>query len=123
MRRSRVRGILDDANMIRCRAFRAATQLFRRTRSFRRITVVPLLEDLHCADGLGNVDASPVRSSQRHLRASSTRLKGVSVARRKWLNPASMKTCRSRFSPACAPSPSPTSCDSELGVQTHVEAA
>ena len=55
--------------------------------------------------------------------ASSTKLKGVSVARRKLLKPASAKTWRSRRSPACAPSPRPTSCDSEFGVQMQVEAA
>lgn len=58
-----------------------------------------------------------------YLRASSTRLNGVSVARRKREKPASAKTCLSRRSPACAPSPSFTSCDSELGVQMQVDAA
>src|SRR5439155_3476223 len=56
-------------------------------------------------------------------RASSTRLKGVSVARRKRVKPPAMTTSRSRASPACAPSASPTSCASEAGVQTMVEAA
>ena len=59
MRRSRVRGILDDAKKIRYRAFHAATQLFRRTRSFRRITVVQSTRNLHWADGGGNVDVRP----------------------------------------------------------------
>ncbi len=56
-------------------------------------------------------------------RASSTRLKGVSVARRKRVKPPAVTTSRSRASPACAPSPNPTSCASEAGVQTMVEAA
>ncbi len=56
-------------------------------------------------------------------RASSTRLNGVSVARRKWLYPASDMTWPRRASPAWAPSPSPTSCASELGVHRKVEPA
>ena len=56
-----------------------------------------------------------------HGRASRTRLKGVSVARRKRENPASVTTSRSRASPACAPSAGPTSCDSEAGMQSSVE--
>ena len=40
-------------------------------------------------------------------------LKGVSVARRKRLNPAAVTTSRIRASPACAPRHSPTSCDRE----------
>src|SRR5215468_7695717 len=55
-------------------------------------------------------------------RASSTKLKGVSVARRKRVKPPAVTTCRSRASPACAPSPSPTSWLSDAGVQTIVEA-
>ncbi len=55
--------------------------------------------------------------------ASSTRLNGVSVARRKRPNPASDMTSPSRASPAWAPSPSPTSCASELGVHRKVEPA
>jgi pimeloyl-ACP methyl ester carboxylesterase len=58
-----------------------------------------------------------------YLRASRTRLNGVSVARRKRLKPASSNTARRRASPACAPSPRPTSCESELGVQMKVDAA
>ena len=42
---------------------------------------------------------------------------GVSVARRKCVKPASSNTARSRASPAWAPRPRPTSCDSEFGVQ------
>jgi hypothetical protein len=56
-------------------------------------------------------------------RASRMRLNGVSVARRKRLNPASLATCHRRSSPACAPSASPTSWSSEDGVHTTVEAA
>ena len=58
-----------------------------------------------------------------YLRASRIRLNGVSVARRKRLNPASANTSRRRASPACAPRPSPTSWDSEFGVQTMLDAA
>ena len=56
-------------------------------------------------------------------RASSTRLNGVSVARRNRVNPASAATSPSRCSPACAPRPRPTSWSSEAGVQISVEAA
>jgi hypothetical protein len=49
-------------------------------------------------------------------------LKGVSVARRNRVNPASVATCLSRRSPACAPSPSATSWDKDAGVQMKVEA-
>src|SRR5439155_1717897 len=55
-------------------------------------------------------------------RASSTRLKGVSVARRKRVKPPAVTTSRSLASPACAPSARPTSCASEAGVQIMVEA-
>jgi hypothetical protein len=53
---------------------------------------------------------------------------GVWAARRKWVNPASSNTFRSRASQAWAPRASPTSCDSELGVQidddaTYIRAA
>ena len=65
----------------------------------------------------------PEKSEPSHLRASSTRLNGVSVARRKLLKPACKKTLRSLSSPACAPKPSPTSWDNEFGVQINVEAA
>src|SRR5262249_43835846 len=56
-------------------------------------------------------------------RASSTRLKGVSVARRKRVKPADGTISRRRASPACAPSARPTSCASDAGVQTSVDAA
>ena len=55
-------------------------------------------------------------------RASSTMLKGVSVARRKRRKPPAVTTSRSRASPACAPSASPTSCASDAGVQMSVDA-
>ena len=54
--------------------------------------------------------------------ASNTRLKGVSAARRKRLNPAAVTMFRIRSSPACAPSAAPTSCASDAGVQIMVEA-
>ena len=53
--------------------------------------------------------------------ASYTMLKGVSAARRKRVKPPALTTSRIRASPACAPSASPTSCDSEAGVQRSVE--
>ena len=55
------------------------------------------------------------------LLASRTRLNGVSVARRTRVNPASRSTSARRGSPACAPSPRPTSCASDAGVHTTVE--
>ena len=48
-------------------------------------------------------------------------MNGVSVARRNRRKPASAKTARRRVSPAWAPSASPTSWDSEFGVQTIVD--
>ena len=54
--------------------------------------------------------------------ASRTRLNGVSVARRKRVNPPAFTTSRRRASPAWAPSASPTSWSREAGVQTSVEA-
>ena len=56
-------------------------------------------------------------------RASSTRLNGVSVARRKRPNPASAAIAPSRCWPACAPRPSATGWSSDDGVHTSVEAA
>ncbi len=57
----------------------------------------------------------------RHGRASNTRLKGVSVARRKRLKPPAATTSPIRASPAWAPRARPTSCDSDAGVQRNVE--
>ena len=56
-----------------------------------------------------------------YVLASYTILKGVSVARRKRLNPADRTTSSIRFSPACAPRHRPTSCDREHGVHSRVE--
>ena len=53
--------------------------------------------------------------------ASRMMLNGVSVARRTCVNPASRSTVVSCRSPACAPSPSPTSCASDPGVQMTVD--
>ena len=69
----------------------------------------------HCPDG-------QVPSTTYFL-ASSIRLNGVSVARRNLVKPPSANTRASRTSPAWAPSPRPTSCDREFGVQTMVDAA
>jgi hypothetical protein len=60
--------------------------------------------------------------SARYGRASKIKLKGVCVARRNRVNPPLVTTSRSRFSPACAPSANPTSCESDAGVQSSVEA-
>src|SRR5579863_2595259 len=54
---------------------------------------------------------------------SKMRLNGVSVARRKCVKPPSVTTLRSCASPACAPRAKPTSCESEAGVHSMVEAA
>ncbi len=64
----------------------------------------------------------PSRQVENHGRASNTRLKGVSAARRKRLKPADVTTLRMRSSPACAPSAAPTSWAIEAGVQIIVEA-
>ncbi len=55
--------------------------------------------------------------------SSRIRLTGVCAARRKLEKPASRATLRRRSSPACAPRPSPTSCDSEFGVHAMADAA
>jgi len=59
----------------------------------------------------------------RHGRASNTRLNGVSAARRNRVKPAAVTTSLILASPACAPSASPTSWDSEAGVHSSVENA
>jgi hypothetical protein len=59
----------------------------------------------------------------RQARASNTRLNGVSAARRNRVKPALVATCLSRASPACAPRAAPTSCASEFGVHSIVDAA
>ena len=56
-------------------------------------------------------------------RASRIMLKGVSVARLTPRMPPAVMTSRSLVSPACAPRAAPTSCDSEVGIHTIVEAA
>src|SRR5581483_2636687 len=56
-------------------------------------------------------------------RASNTRLNGVSATRRKRVKPAASTTSLILASPACAPSASPTSCESEAGVHSSVEKA
>ena len=61
-------------------------------------------------------------SPSAHRFASRMRLSGVSAARRNRVKPACSKTSRRRASPAWAPSPSPTSCDSEFGVQMPEDA-
>ena len=67
----------------------------------------------------GTGSCPPVHGT--HGRASSTRLKGVSAARRTRLKPPSPKTSVRRCSPAWAPSAKPTSWLKEAGVQSIVE--
>jgi len=55
-------------------------------------------------------------------RASSTRLNGVSAARRKRVKPPSRATRRKRPSPACAPKAMPSAA-MELGTHSNVDAA
>lgn len=55
-------------------------------------------------------------------RASSTIFSGVSATRRTRLKPPDRITSESRFSPACAPSASPSSCASDVGTQIIVDA-
>src|ERR1700691_1440336 len=56
-----------------------------------------------------------------HGRASNTRLNGVSATRRNRVKPPAVTTSRILASPACAPSASPTSWESDAGVQSSVE--
>jgi hypothetical protein len=65
---------------------------------------------------------SPLETTFAHGRASNTKLKGVSAARRKRVKPAAVTTLRMRSSPACAPRAAPTSCAREAGVQIMVDA-
>ncbi len=67
--------------------------------------------------------APPVSRSACYGRASRIILKGVSAARRILEKPPLWITSRSFFSPACAPSAAPTSCDREVGRQIMVEPA
>ena len=55
-------------------------------------------------------------------RASRTRLKGVSAARRQWPKPASANTSASRASPAWAPSAWPPFSEIAWAVHSTVEA-
>jgi len=57
----------------------------------------------------------------RHGLASRMRLNGVWAARRTLLKPASASRAASRRSPACAPSPRPTSWSRDPGVQITVD--
>jgi len=67
-----------------------------------------------------HIAPSPVQYD--YGRTSYTKLNGVSVARRKCENPPFVMTSRIRASPAWAPNARPTSCDSDAGVQSNVEA-
>ena len=86
----------------------------------RRLDGIPLaIEPAGPADRRGPRD--PLTCPQG--RASSTRLNGVSVARRKRPNPACAAIAPSRCWPACAPRPSATGWSSDDGVHTNVDAA
>jgi hypothetical protein len=61
----------------------------------------------------------PCRGGQG--RASYTRLNGVSATRRNCVKPPAVTTSRILASPACAPSASPTSWESDAGVHNRVE--
>jgi Putative restriction endonuclease len=71
--------------------------------------------------------ANPARRGparrRRYGRASRIMLNGVSVARRTWRKPPAVMTSRNLASPAWAPRAAPTSCASEVGTHTIVEAA
>jgi hypothetical protein len=58
---------------------------------------------------IASLKVNPAVAPLDQARTSKIMLKGVSVARRKRLKPASVATCRSLRSPAWAPSPRPTS--------------
>ena len=75
----------------------------------------------HRRDGRHHHHQRSLGRLRAHGRASRTRLNGVSAARRKRVNPAAVTSSRKRASPACAPSASPTSWDSEAGVHSSVE--
>ena len=67
-------------------------------------------------------ETAPQEIDGDYGRASRTRLKGVSAARLTLLNPPCLTTSARRASPAWAPSASPTSWESDAGVQITVEA-
>ena len=58
---------------------------------------------------------------QGYGRASYTMLNGVWATRRKLVKPPALMTSPIVASPACAPSASPSSCDSDAGVHSSVE--
>jgi hypothetical protein len=99
------------------------------TRDCRNISF-PSLSCCFCPIGWETTDINKVnsekseadRNNRTYFRASNTILKGVSVARRKRVNPPFTTTSRIFFSPACAPRPAPTSWASEAGTQQMVEA-
>src|SRR5436190_17640842 len=71
--------------------------------------------------GAAGVASAHAVDRMSHGRASNTRLNGVSAAVRKRPKPPAATTSPMRAGPAWAPSASPTSCDSDAGVQRNVE--
>jgi two-component system OmpR family sensor kinase len=74
------------------------------------------------ADAAGGGARFTVELPGVQARASSTRLNGLSAARRQWPKPASANTAASRCSPACAPSTSSPPSEIAWAQQTVVEA-
>jgi two-component system OmpR family sensor kinase len=74
------------------------------------------------ADAAGGGARFTVELPDAQARASSTRLNGLSAARRQWPKPASANTAASRCSPACAPSTSSPPSEIAWAQQTVVEA-
>jgi hypothetical protein len=89
----------------------------------------PLVQVRYCLqsraqrDHQWRIEKSSEPSGRAYGRASRIMLNGVSAARRTLRNPPAVMTSQSLASPACAPSPAPTSCDSEVGRQIIVEPA
>ena len=76
---------------------------------------------LWMADALIGSPTKRVVLMRAQARASSTRFRGVSAARRTEPKPPSSITSRRRASPACVPSPARPGCERDPGVQTSVE--
>jgi two-component system OmpR family sensor kinase len=74
------------------------------------------------ADAAGGGARFTVELPAAQARASSTRLNGLSAARRQWSKPASANTAARRSSPACAPSTSSPPSEIAWAQQTVVDA-
>jgi hypothetical protein len=88
----------------------------------RFITEASICFRSYARTSIARHDRSVLCNVQRYGLASNTRLNGVSDARRNRVNPPAVTTSRIRASPACAPRPRPTSCESEAGTQIIAEA-